>query len=95
VAVDALLAKRILFEGAVSGTGKIADWNAAAALAKSTQLILAGGLNAANVADAVRQVAPFGVDVSSGVERAPGIKDREMIYEFVRVARAARMGADR
>jgi len=90
-----LPARRILFEGAVSGAGKVADWNAAAELAKSTQLILAGGLDAANVADAVRRVTPFGVDVSSGVERAPGIKDRQKIHEFVHAARTAWIGADR
>jgi phosphoribosylanthranilate isomerase len=92
---EALLAKRILFEGAVSGTGTVADWDAAAALAKSTQLILAGGLHTGNVAEALRAVAPFGVDVSSGVERAPGVKDRGKIHEFVHVARAAWTGADR
>jgi len=92
---DALLARRILFEGAVSGAGTVADWDAAAALAKSTQLILAGGLTAANVAAAVRHVTPFGVDVSSGVERAPGIKDCQRIHEFVHAARTAWMGADR
>jgi len=89
------LAGRILFEGAASGTGRVADWAAAAALAKSTQLILAGGLNAANVAEAIRCVGPFGVDVSSGVESTPGIKDRGMIHEFVHAARTAGTGADR
>lgn len=91
----AALAPRILFEGAVSGVGTVADWNMAAMLSKSTQLILAGGLNAANVAAAVRAVAPFGVDVSSGVERAPGIKDSGKIHEFVQAARAAWLGVDR
>ena len=82
-------APRILFEGAVSGVGKVADWNVAATMAKRTQLILAGGLDAANVGAAVRAVAPFGVDVSSGVERAPGIKDERKIHEFIQAARAA------
>ena len=92
-ATDTLRAPRILFEGAMSGVGKIADWNAAATMAKRTQLILAGGLDAANVDAAVRAVMPFGVDVSSGVERAPGIKDERKIHEFIRAARAARAGA--
>lgn len=88
------LPPRILFEGASSGVGAAADWNAAARLAQRTQLILAGGLNPANVAAAVHAVAPFGVDVSSGVERQPGIKDRHKIREFVEAARAA-SGAER
>ncbi|HMN44243.1 MAG TPA: phosphoribosylanthranilate isomerase [Povalibacter sp.] len=85
---------RLLFEGPVSGMGIVADWNAAAALATKTQLVLAGGLNAANVAEAIRSVRPFGVDVSSGVESASGVKDVNKIVEFVRAARAAHSGAD-
>ena len=80
---------RILFEGPVSGIGSTSDWNGAAQLARTTQLVLAGGLNATNVADAIAAVRPFGVDVSSGVEAAPGIKDPARIHEFVRRARAA------
>lgn len=80
---------RILFEGPVSGTGETADWSAALPLAGRCELILAGGLKAANVEQAVRQVRPFGVDVSSGVERTPGIKDPGLIREFVRRARTA------
>lgn len=89
------LAPRILFEGAVSGVGSVADWTAAASLSKRTQLILAGGLNPDNVAAAIRAVEPFGVDVSSGVERAPGIKDRDKIQAFVQAAGAAWTGVDR
>jgi phosphoribosylanthranilate isomerase len=90
----ATLPSRLLFEGPVSGTGMTADWNLAASLARQTQLVLAGGLHAANVGDAVRRVRPFGVDVSSGVEREPGVKDANRIQEFVRAARAAGNGAD-
>lgn len=86
--------QRLLFEGPVSGAGLTADWNAAAALATKTQLVLAGGLNAANVAEAIHGVRPFGIDVSSGVESAPGVKDAKKIVEFVRAARAAQNGAD-
>jgi phosphoribosylanthranilate isomerase len=57
------------------GTGKTIDWTAAAAVASRRQIVLAGGLTAENVAGAVARVKPFGVDVSSGVEQAPGIKD--------------------
>jgi phosphoribosylanthranilate isomerase len=80
---------RLLFEGKVSGSGLTADWELARALAARTELLLAGGLNADNVAAAIRSVRPFGVDVSSGVESAPGIKSVQRIHEFVRAARAA------
>jgi phosphoribosylanthranilate isomerase len=86
---------RILFEGPVSGVGNTADWRTAAQLARTTQLVLAGGLNATNVADAITAVRPFGVDVSSGVEASPGVKDPNKIHEFVRRARAAAIGANR
>jgi phosphoribosylanthranilate isomerase len=79
---------RVLFEGPVSGVGSTSDWHSAAQLARKTQLVLAGGLNATNVADAIAAVRPFGVDVSSGVEASPGIKDPARIHEFVRRARA-------
>lgn len=80
---------RILFEGPVSGSGQTTDWDAASELARRSQIILAGGLDPANVGDAVRRVRPFGVDVSSGVEEAPGIKSREKIEKFVAAARFA------
>lgn len=87
--------QRILFEGPVSGVGSTSDWHSAAQLARSTQLVLAGGLNATNVADAIAAVRPFGVDVSSGVEASPGVKDPARIHEFVRRAHAAANGASR
>jgi phosphoribosylanthranilate isomerase len=80
---------RMLFEGARSGTGAVSDWRQAAALAEHTRLILAGGLHAGNVAEAIRAVRPFGVDTSSGVELRPGVKDANKILAFVRAARAA------
>ena len=86
---------RLLFEGPVSGVGSTSDWRAAAQLARTTQLVLAGGLNATNIADAIAAVRPFGVDVSSGVEASPGIKDPARIHEFVQRARAAANGANR
>lgn len=84
---------RLLFEGPVSGTGETTDWSAAAKVAARTQLILAGGLKPENVADAIAAARPFGVDVSSGVEARPGVKDPAKIIEFVRIARAADNGA--
>jgi phosphoribosylanthranilate isomerase len=86
---------RMLFEGPVSGTGTTTDWSAAAQFASRTQLILAGGLKPANVAAAIAAARPFGVDVSSGVEAEPGLKDPAKIHEFVRNARAAANGVTR
>lgn len=79
---------RLLFEGPVSGRGRIADWHEAQQLAARTQLVLAGGLSPDNVEAAIRTVRPWGIDVSSGVERAPGVKDPTKIHEFVVRARA-------
>jgi len=78
---------RVLFEGPVSGTGVACDWTRARTFALKTKLVLAGGLNAANVAAAIRCVRPFGVDVSSGVEEKPGIKSALEIARFVQAAR--------
>jgi phosphoribosylanthranilate isomerase len=79
---------RLLFESGASGSGKTADWDEARALARRAQLILAGGLNSENVEEAIRHVRPWGVDVSSGVERRRGEKDPAMIREFVARVRA-------
>jgi phosphoribosylanthranilate isomerase len=61
------------------GTGRAIDWTAAADMAAQREILLAGGLTPDNVADAVARVRPFGIDVSSGVERAPGIKDHQRL----------------
>ena len=92
-ALPVILPMRLLFEGPVSGNGETTDWSAAAELAARTQLILAGGLKPSNVAEAISIARPFGVDVSSGVEARPGVKDPQKIYDFVRNARAAGNGA--
>ncbi len=82
---------RVLFEGPVSGSGQITDWAEAATLAQRAQVVLAGGLHAGNVAAAIRDVRPFGVDVSSGIEERPGLKSTQKIAQFVSAARAAAM----
>lgn len=64
------------------GTGALADWSRAATLARTRPLVLAGGLTAANVAAAVREVRPYGLDVSSGVESRPGVKDAGRVRAF-------------
>ena len=71
-------------KGVYGGSGVTADWTAAAELAKKYPLLLAGGLTPENVADAVRQVRPWGVDVASGVESAPGEKDAGKMIQFVK-----------
>lgn len=88
-AVPAPLPPRFLYEAGESGRGTLADWQAAAMLARQADLVLAGGLTPENVAAAIREVRPFGVDVSSGVESALGRKSPEKIRSFVAAARAA------
>jgi phosphoribosylanthranilate isomerase len=81
------LPSRLLFEGLTSGAGVPCDWTAARRVARRTELVLAGGLNPANVAAAIAAVHPFGVDVSTGVEVRPGVKSPVEIANFVRAAR--------
>jgi phosphoribosylanthranilate isomerase len=71
------------------GTGHQCDWSQAATVAENHRVILAGGLNPDNVAEAVQQVHPYGVDVSSGVEEKPGQKDPEKVASFIRMAKEA------
>jgi phosphoribosylanthranilate isomerase len=68
--------------GHAGGTGRVADWRRAARLAARRPIMLAGGLVAANVADAIRTVRPWAVDVASGVERYPGVKDADRLTRF-------------
>jgi phosphoribosylanthranilate isomerase len=82
-------AEWILYESARSGTGGRADWRRAADLARRTRVILAGGLDAGNVRDALHAVKPCGVDVSSGVEEVRGVKSARLILEFVAAVRDA------
>jgi hypothetical protein len=88
-APPARLPARLLFEGPASGSGVASDWQAARALARRAQLVLAGGLNPHNVAAAIAAVEPCGVDVSSGVEERLGVKSPAAIVAFVSAARAA------
>ena len=72
------------------GTGTSFNWEIATEAVKRHQrIILAGGLTPDNVAEAIRQVGPYGVDVSSGVEAGPGKKDRDKVREFIRNAKEA------
>jgi phosphoribosylanthranilate isomerase len=71
------------------GTGEVVDWSRAANVARERQLILAGGLTPANIEEAIMTVRPLGVDVSSGVEASPGVKDFTKVSQFLKNARAA------
>jgi phosphoribosylanthranilate isomerase len=90
----AVVADRILFDARApkeatrpGGLGSVFDWHVLEDLDRKLPFMVSGGLNAANVAEAVRVTRAGGVDISSGVERAPGIKDPEMIGAFIRAAR--------
>lgn len=72
---------------AYGGTGQVIDWSLAREAAQAATVILAGGLTPENVRQAVRAVQPYGVDVSSGVEVAPGKKDHEKVRAFLRAVK--------
>ncbi len=69
------------------GTGRVFDWNLALRAKKQGPVIIAGGLNPYNVYTAIHRVKPYGVDVCSGVEKSPGVKDPEKISEFIKAVR--------
>lgn len=71
------------------GTGEVFDWSIAAKATATHRVILAGGLTPDNIAEAVQRVRPYAVDVSSGVETAPGLKDHALVREFIRRAKGA------
>lgn len=77
------VARRFHYEGRSSGAGEAVDWQHAARLARKGRMTLAGGLTPANVATALETVQPYGVDVSSGVEAKPGVKDHGKIKDFI------------
>jgi phosphoribosylanthranilate isomerase len=72
-----------LRQGKVGGTGERFDWNIAVQAKQYGKLLLSGGLNTKNIEDAIRFVRPYGVDVSSGVEKIPGKKDPKKVREFI------------
>lgn len=74
------------------GTGHTFDWALAVAVARERELTLAGGLTPTNVAQAIARVRPHRVDVASGIERAPGLKDPDLVHAFVQAVRATQLG---
>jgi len=79
----------ILVDGPAPGSGELFDWSLLDGARRGHRLILAGGLDPGNVADAIAKVQPWGVDVSTGVESAPGRKDPAKVRAFIRAAREA------
>jgi phosphoribosylanthranilate isomerase len=75
-------------QGVVGGTGITFDWHLIKELGLTRPYLLAGGLHPGNIREALLQVAPYGVDANSGLETAPGIKQRDLIEDFVRQVRA-------
>ena len=75
----------------IGGTGQVCDWDKAQALVKSlkTPILLAGGLTPDNIAEAIKEVSPWGVDVSSGVEIEPGVKDMAKVEAFIAACRTS------
>lgn len=80
----------VMIDGAEPGSGEVFDWRLAEGAPKAGhRILLAGGLGPGNVADAIERVQPWGVDVATGVERAPGVKDPVKLREFIATAKAA------
>ena len=87
--IDEYGAELVLVDAESPGSGEVFDWRLAEGVVDPARLIVSGGLKAENVADAIAHLHPFGVDVSSGVESAPGRKDPVKLRAFVAAARAA------
>ncbi|MCL4423095.1 MAG: phosphoribosylanthranilate isomerase, partial [Actinobacteria bacterium] len=79
----------LLVDGPSPGAGEVFDWRLAEGVVDSTRLMVSGGLDASNVGDAIWHLHPWGVDVSTGVESSPGVKDPAKVRAFVRAARQA------
>ena len=93
---DPLLAKAsdfgadvVMLDSASPGSGEVFDWSLAEGAPSGVRLVLAGGLSPGNVAEAIERVRPWGVDVASGVESAPGIKDARKVRRFISAAKAS------
>ena len=81
-------AELLLVDGPSPGSGQVFDWRLAEGVADSERMIVSGGLRPDNVAGAIEQIHPFGVDVASGVESAPGVKDPIKVRDFLEAVRS-------
>ncbi|MDA8280348.1 MAG: phosphoribosylanthranilate isomerase [Actinomycetota bacterium] len=86
-------AELVLVDAASPGSGKVFDWRLAEGVVDPSRLLVAGGLHAGNVADAIAHLGPRGVDVASGVESSPGTKDPRLLQAFIAEVRRASGGA--
>lgn len=92
---DEFGADYLLIDGANPGSGAVFDWRMAEGVVDSGRLIVSGGLTPGNVGEAVTHLRPFGVDVCSGVEAGPGVKDPKAVGDFIAAARGAAASAAR
>ena len=79
----------VLLDSASPGSGRVFDWSLAEGAPSGLRILLAGGLTAENVAEAIDRVRPWGVDVSTGVESSPGVKDATKVRRFITAAKSA------
>ncbi|MGH9273652.1 MAG: phosphoribosylanthranilate isomerase [Acidimicrobiales bacterium] len=79
----------VMLDSASPGSGQVFDWSLAEGAPSGLRILLAGGLTTANVGEAIDRVRPWGVDVATGVESAPGVKDATKVRQFIRAARDA------
>jgi phosphoribosylanthranilate isomerase len=79
----------LLVDSATPGSGRTFDWSLVARIVTESRIILSGGLTEQNVGDAIARVRPWGVDVSTGVEREPGVKDPLKVKRFIDAVRRA------
>lgn len=86
---DRFSADALLLDGHSPGSGEVFDWSLTEGMPSNRRVILAGGLTPDNVADGVSIVRPWGVDVSTGVESRPGVKDPRLVRAFIHAAREA------
>jgi phosphoribosylanthranilate isomerase len=87
--LDSYGAGLVLVDADSPGSGEVFDWRLAEGVVDPARLIVSGGLHSGNVADAIEHLHPFGVDVSTGVEAMPGVKDPRKVRAFVVAARRA------